>query len=162
MSEIKADGQFYYLNENYVKNVNNYLNLREDQLEAVLASLRAVLDDGELIAQSLEWKEWIFAPRDVFENINARKLAIPTRAPLMPLVVLFSGIGALRDYYNDNDIPETILRDTLFDIGRNLDIAKKRNGDYIIESSLFDWFAGHLTGRLFQLGRLQFEPAVLK
>ena len=160
--DIENDERLYFLQESYVRQTNAYARMSDDKLEAVLQSLRAIAGDDSLIELALEWKDKIFAPRGIFDDIESHGFVIPCRAPLMPVVVLFSGVDALRRFYAERDIPESMLIDILYDTSRNMDEAFAKNGNYNIESGLIGWQTRHYTGRLFQLGRLQYEAMLIK
>lgn len=157
MNNKLNDERFYYLNEDYIVKTGDYLKLSGGQLDAVLKDLRAVISDDDLIETSLKWKDDIFKPGDIFKSPDADAWQIPAAAPLMPLIVLFSGLESLKRFYYENNIPDKVLLDTLFDINRNMDEIMARNGGFEIESWIFSWLIKHFTARLFHLGRLQFE-----
>ena len=147
----------YFLNENYIIEANNLMQLRNDQLDAVLFDLRIVNSNKDLIELALNWSVYIFSEKDIFKQLPLSKLSIPKSAPLLPVMVLLSGLDDLKSFYKKNNIPDKVLTDTLYDVGRVMDECYARNNRYVIEPAIFEWLNMHFTGRLFHLCRLQFE-----
>ena len=56
-------------------------------------------------------------------------------------------------------IPEDVQRATMADIGRNMQVHRKRHGTHGLAAP--DWLMLHPRGMIYQLGRLQFERAKL-
>lgn len=65
-----------------------------------------------------------------------------------------------RQWHRDRDIPDEISRRTLADLGRQMTHQRRRLGRSGLTINT-TWLAHHFQGRLFQLGRLQFELARL-
>ena len=147
----------FFLSEEYVVDANEYLGLSERQLGALLDDLRIISADSELINVALKWKTELFAPRDRFERVITDGMHIPAKAPLMPVIVLLSGLDGLKRFYREHGIADKVLKDILFDVSRTLDECYARNGRYVVEDEIFGWLARHFTARLFHLGVLQFE-----
>jgi len=65
-----------------------------------------------------------------------------------------------RQWHRDREIPDEVGRRTLADLGRQMTHQRRRHGrgGLLINT---EWLAHHFQGRLFQLGRLQFELAGL-
>ena len=148
-----------FLTESYIMEANHYLGLQKDYLNAILANLATINNSADLTKQSIKWRDEIFAPRDMFSAFEeVENWQIPEQAPLMPLIVLFSGIAQMRQFYKTHQISDNIFNDTIADIARNMGESKLRSGKYIIEPFVFNWLVNHITCRVFHLGRLQFEP----
>ncbi|MDA0632213.1 acyltransferase domain-containing protein [Nonomuraea sp. MCN248] len=75
---------------------------------------------------------------------------------------LYAFVAALphvRAYHREHGVPADVSRHTLADLGRNLAVHRRRHGvGGVIQPS---WIQLHFRGVLYQLGRLQFERAVL-
>lgn len=138
------------------------MQLREDQLNAILQNLETVNSNDSLIKQALSWKEHIFKERDIFQNPSLSELHIPKIAPLLPVIVLAAGLGELKEFYSENNISNKIFSDTLFDVGRVMDECKGRNGSFVIEPPIFEWLCKHFRAQLFHIGRLQYEVIQFK
>jgi hypothetical protein len=64
-----------------------------------------------------------------------------------------------REHHEVRGVPEDVSRRTLADLGRNIAVHRRRHG---VGGLLFpDWLTLHLSGELYQLGRLQFQRARL-
>ena len=66
----------------------------------------------------------------------------------------------LQKLYEERGIPEEILLDTAFDIVRWTEIWSEINGKMGLD--LMGWISGHLTAKLFKIGRLQYEFGIIK
>jgi hypothetical protein len=66
----------------------------------------------------------------------------------------------IRQWHRDHGIPDPISRRTLADLGRQVSHQRLRRGSGGLAVNA-DWLAHHFQGRLYQLGRLQFELARL-
>ena len=64
------------------------------------------------------------------------------------------------DWYRERGIDTEIARRTLADLGRHMTHHRRRLGFGGFNVNV-DWLAEHFTGRLFQLGRLQFDRGTL-
>ena len=67
------------------------------------------------------------------------------------LLALLSTVPAIRAWFDAHGVPAEVTRDSLGDLGEKL-----RN--YGIATTGVDWLTMVVTGRVFALGRLQFEP----
>lgn len=77
-------------------------------------------------------------------------------SPMFAVVVFASGLDRIQEFYHKKGIPEQILIDTLDDLLRWIQAFHRKHGKYGF--SELHWLYRHFTGRLFRLGRLQFEP----
>lgn len=68
--------------------------------------------------------------------------------------VFDKGFDRLQERYRERKIPESVLADTLTDIDRRASNHFIMTGHGGIDS--YQWLWWHMTGRLFQIGRLQF------
>lgn len=85
------------------------------------------------------------------------------RDPLAQYLYVYAYAGCfplIRQWHRDRDIPDGISRRTLADLGRQMTHQQRRQGrgGLMINTT---WLTRHFQGRLFQLGRLQFELAGL-
>lgn len=73
--------------------------------------------------------------------------------------VFVAALPYVRAYHRERGIPEEVSRRTLADLGRHMAVHRRRRGT---GGLLFPWWlALHFHGELFQLGRLQFQRALL-
>ncbi|WP_018133838.1 acyltransferase domain-containing protein [Acaricomes phytoseiuli] len=67
-------------------------------------------------------------------------------------------------WYRERNIPDSVIQQTMADIGRQTAISRRTLGRFGIET--WQWLAEQASGMLYQLGRLQFQlgsmPAELK
>ena len=74
------------------------------------------------------------------------------------LLHILNGIPKAVQIADENDISESILLDTLGDIGVWAKNCKKNTGEWGLSSGVCGWLDNHINGRLFKVGRLQFIP----
>lgn len=83
--------------------------------------------------------------------------------PLAPYVHVYAFAACVpltRQWHRARNISDEISRRTLADLGRQMTHQRRRQGRGGLTINT-TWLAHHFQGRLFQLGRLQFEPAGL-
>ncbi|MFF3891176.1 acyltransferase domain-containing protein [Streptomyces sp. NPDC001914] len=75
------------------------------------------------------------------------------------LYVFIAALPYVRAQHRERGVPEDVSRRTLADLGRHVSVHHRRVGG---PGLLFPWWiALHFHGELFQLGRLQFQRALL-
>ncbi len=71
-------------------------------------------------------------------------------------VLMYAGlVPVIRDFHAQIGAPDSVSRATLADLGRNMHVYRRRYGTSGFDKQ--EWLALNFTGRLYQLGRLQFE-----
>lgn len=93
---------------------------------------------------NLRLSEWPEVPREQGEP-----------ATLLYAFIILSGVPALRQQHHDRGISESITVDTLSDI--ELWIKEYRTRYGMLGFDAVGWLFNHLSGRLYKLGRLQFN-----
>lgn len=76
------------------------------------------------------------------------------------LFPLLRRMNWLKERYAERGISETVLRETLSDVWRWMHAFRERNGVTAVAEP--GWLRLHFSAKVFSLGRLQFEPTVLK
>lgn len=71
---------------------------------------------------------------------------------------LLQRLEELRDWYQVRGIPESVLRHTLYDFQLWIETQHQRTGLSGFREA--GWLRNHFLGRVFRLGRLQFEPTM--
>jgi hypothetical protein len=73
--------------------------------------------------------------------------------------VFVAALPAVRAYHRSHGVPDDISRRTLADLGRHIAVHRRaRGGPGLLHPG---WNSLHFRGELYQLGRLQFQRAVL-
>ncbi|WP_329585214.1 acyltransferase domain-containing protein [Kitasatospora sp. NBC_01250] len=72
-----------------------------------------------------------------------------------PVLVHLTALPHTRAYHRQRGIPVEVSRHTLADLGRTMALHRRRHGTGGLLHP--HWFAHHVRGELYQLGRLQFE-----
>ncbi|MFH9073794.1 acyltransferase domain-containing protein [Streptomyces alboflavus] len=73
--------------------------------------------------------------------------------------VFVAALPDVRAYHRRHGIPDDVSRRTLADLGRHMAVHRRRHGTRGVPVP--GWHALHFRGELYQLGRLQFQRAVL-
>ncbi|MFD6434901.1 acyltransferase domain-containing protein [Streptomyces venezuelae] len=73
--------------------------------------------------------------------------------------VYVAALEHVRAYHRGRGIPDDVSRRTLADLGRHLAVHRRARGSRGL--LVPDWLGLHFRGELYQLGRLQFQRAVL-
>ncbi|MFD4633390.1 acyltransferase domain-containing protein [Streptomyces sp. NPDC058284] len=92
------------------------------------------------------------------------------RAPVLPeawgelgrcffVYVYVAALPHVRAYHRDRGIPADVSRHTLADLGRHLAVHRRAHGGRGL--LVPEWLGLHFRGELYQVGRLQFQRAVL-
>lgn len=121
-------------------NKNKYLKFLFWHIHQILFQYDDAKNAGELLSSWPSLRESLGELSDMFG-----------------VTVFTSGIETLQKYYAGRHIPESIMTDTLDDLLRWIGAFHKKNGRFGFNE--YPWLYRHFTGRLFRLGRLQFEPA---
>lgn len=118
--------------EHSLSNLMKMANLPAEACESVTKYLQS----------NPNWKE---KSKDNYEDIDW-------------LVYILKGIPKAIQIVDENDISESILLDTLADIGVWAKNCKKFTGNWGVQTH--GWLENHINGRLFKVGRLQFIPKI--
>ncbi len=114
--------------------------------------LRRLVDRmyAQLVAdqQLRRWRRW---PRlvDVGDD----------RVRATPVFAFAAAVDLLRRQHQRIGVPDGVTAATLADVGRHVTHTRQMFGHLGLETAT--WIALHFRSRLFELGRLQYEPAVL-
>ena len=151
-------GKLFFLSPEFVTETCHKLGMSAEVRDALLGGLQVF--DQTPILKRLAWHyhslllqmpggglrpgKWPKIPRE---------LGAP--ATLFYAYILLSGIPSLMQLHRDRGIPESITVDTLGDIEIWIKEYRTRYGMLGLEE--FGWLINHLSGRLYKLGRLQFN-----
>ncbi|MBB5867483.1 hypothetical protein F4553_000862 [Allocatelliglobosispora scoriae] len=85
---------------------------------------------------------------------------LPPGAPAFYFVHVFAAaLPHVQRYHQQRDIPQELSRLILTDLGRQLAVHRRRTGTAGMDTH--NWITRHFQGRIYQLGRLQFEQMTL-
>ncbi|MCR2822858.1 acyltransferase domain-containing protein [Lederbergia panacisoli] len=155
--------QLYFLRNEYFTEANRYFKLNEEKSAAFYHALELIRGREDLITLVWLWKCLLYeenSSADAYdvENWPLPEVAMGPVVQMFPLIVAVSNLPSLIENYKMRGIPESILFDTLSDIGIIMEESRKRTGVWGIENFLLGWLLNHFQGRLFRIGRLQFMP----
>lgn len=79
--------------------------------------------------------------------------------PLFPALAMIAGFPRARALHQARGIPEAVTKATLCDLERSLEAYRDEHGVWGFDNA--PWLRHHLTGGLFELGRLQYQPGTM-
>lgn len=131
-------------------------------VDEILGARREVVagDRGERLSRLvIALREGIGSRRRVELPASPIDAAAPASERYLPLFAALAVVPETRAHHARLGVPEAISRATLADIGRNVAVHRLTYG----HAGFADiaWCRLHLTGNLYQLGRLQFERTEL-
>ncbi len=148
-----------FLDVKAVRAACEFVRMSDEPQEAIEVH-RAAFDDNAAL------KRLAFHCAFLFHRHEEKGLDKHTQWPMLPealgpvahlfyAYVLLAGIDPLRFLHHRTGVPYEITVDTLQDIERWMTEYKRRHG--VWGFSEMNWLEAHFEGRLYELGRLQFE-----
>lgn len=152
-----------FLEDRYIDDMDTLLRLHPDAMKAFHDALKLIRGN-----QNLQWLAWhwhyqlfhvdlepgeSFAP--VYKWPNPEVMG--ALAPMFPAVIAASGIPHMQEINKTRSIPDDISNASLGDLNIWLLDYHSKYGSWGLTHLV--WLLSHLTGRLYQLGRLQFVAA---
>ena len=148
-----------FINPEFVKQQAQFLQLEPELTQALLDGLN--LFQRQPAFKHLLWYcyhrffEQAFLDPKVAENWPDFSHTIDKAAPLFYVYVYLAGIPHLLAYHQKHNIPLAITRYTLTDVDIWMKDYYDRYGYWGFDRQ--SWVCFHFAGRLYKLGRLQFE-----
>ena len=163
---VLTSGDIFFLKQEYIVDSCKFLNLPQDITKAAILASEKVNNDFCLRELAWYFHYCLFHASDYPQNyITSWPPLISTmkkETGVFYLLVIMSGLEKVRKYYQSNLIPLAILKDTMSDIKRKLEEYQRENGIYGLDRKQVKWLPNHFYGKIFQLGRLQFEVGTFK
>lgn len=79
--------------------------------------------------------------------------------PLFPALAMIAGFPSARALHQARGIPEAVTKATFCDLERSLEAYRDEHAVWGFNNA--PWLRHHLTGGLFELGRLQYQPGTM-
>ena len=149
-----------FLTNDYIKSICDEIDI--SSLSSDLINLKDNIISNETYTSLFE--KYLISYFD--ENIDYEKEyenllnLFDEKTDLFILLICIAKIKDTKQFYKEKNIPESILYDTLKDIKIWTYNNKAKTGK--IGLSNINWISLHLTGKLFKIGRLQFEKIEFK
>ncbi|BBH19534.1 hypothetical protein Back11_08790 [Paenibacillus baekrokdamisoli] len=148
-----------YLEDAYIRKINELLNLPIAALEAYLNTAKALRENAELLEVTVHCHEKIFhtnqpVMQEAMAVINSAQESVGAYSDMLPVIILGSGVPLMREFYAAHRIPQSILVDTLSDIRVWMNVHYQKNGAWGLSETA--WVLNHLWCELFKIGRLQY------
>jgi len=157
-SGFPTDG-IVWLGEGHVRAVCQELHMQDDAAQALVASLEVFNRHPAL--RHVAWFQYQTFVRSpwgegtgmrLWPNFYAR---LDGTARLVDALVLLACVPSVRAFHKERGISAAITYDTLSDLELWIREEKRLTGTWGV--ALRGWLSNHFSGRLFKLGRLQFE-----
>lgn len=75
---------------------------------------------------------------------------------------VLANLGQMRKAYAQRKIPLAVLKETMLDLPRWIDTFEERSYGKMRGFAEISWLREHLSLRIFQIGRLQFQPGIME
>ncbi|MFF7979253.1 acyltransferase domain-containing protein [Streptomyces sp. NPDC007901] len=137
------------------------LAVPHEDINEVVALRRAVTADPglrRLLEECAEDATGAVREVDDPDGLGARAARAPAALGAYFLVYVFlAAVPDIRARHRALGIPDDISRHTLADLGRGMALHRRRYGGGGLGTRQAHWLTRHFGGRLYQLGRLQYE-----
>ena len=143
------------LSETYEKFVkySEYYDLCNEGREFLRESAEKICEDENLVSEALKFKSRL---ADWFDNFKADD-EFKGKTPQFCAFVFTLAIEDMERLYKEKNISRDIFIDTVSDLAVWINRHHAWFGEWGF--SQYGWLIHHLRGKIFKLGRLQFEPA---
>lgn len=145
-----------FLNPVEIRLAGGRLGFPPDLIHAVVASAERVSADP-LASRYARFCRQAITDTSLAESLMW--LPASTEDPLFPALIFFSVLPSLSNFYQERRIPPAVLDETLSDLLLWIRHYHDPNGRWGVGDP--HWLTRHFAGRVFQLGRLQFELSAL-
>jgi len=149
--EAAAEDYGWVLRPDRLREELERTGFREEMIERLVAAAEgaiSLVDARELLQRILN---------DAVNGVRI-KPQIPDH-PLFPALAMIAGFPRTRALHQARGIPEAVTRATLCDLERSLEAYRDEHGVWGFDNA--PWLRHHLTGGLFELGRLQYQPGTM-
>lgn len=153
-----------FLNEQYLEDVRKQINLSEANAQWIRETMASIRQDEHLRMLAWLWHYVLYRKPD-FAGENLSSWPLPAhpaddrtkRMEGFPVVILLSRFERLEALYKERNIPDEVTRDTLSAVETCIELYKLRTGIHGLGISYFQWLQHHFNGRLYKIGRLEYE-----
>jgi len=148
-----------WLDASYVRAVCQELRMKDDAAQALIESLAAFKQHPAL--RCVAWFEYQTFVRSPWgEGTGMRHWPkfyerLDGAARLVDALVFLACLPSIRAFHKERGVPDEISYDTLGDLELWIHEEKRLSGTWGFTHR--GWLSNHFSGRLFKLGRLQFE-----
>ncbi|RPE44771.1 hypothetical protein EDD90_8023 [Streptomyces sp. Ag109_O5-1] len=137
------------------------LAVPHEDINTLMALRRAVTADPgvrRLLTECVEDATGAVREVDDPEGLGARAAQAPAALGEYFLVYVFlAALPRARASHRARGIPDDVSRHTLADLGRGMALHRRQYGRGGLATRQAHWLTRHFCGRLYQLGRLQYE-----
>ena len=135
-----------------------YYDLCGEAREVLAESAKKICADEKLLAEALRIKSKLADLSFYFTGDEFDK-EFKDKSVQFGAFVFTLAIEDMEKIYQEKNIPRDILLDTISDLGVWINRNKNWTGEWGFAQH--GWLIHHIRGKIFKLGRLQFEPATI-
>lgn len=153
-----------FLQDDYLTDVLKVIQLTDKRSTLLQEAFKLMREHDSLSRLAWLWHYMIYVKLDSFSERVAEwpapRLSDPameTAQNFFPAVVLLSGFPHIMQLYKERNIPEQVIRETLGKVNANMQVHEEESGKTGLSMRLLNWLLNHFQGRLYSLGRLEFE-----
>jgi len=160
--ECLPDVSLFFLEQPFVTAAGTEAALDTAFIDALVTAARHI--ENTAAARALAWHVYRRLRHDALtEDWPGRRWPLPEallgrHAGLLYTLALLGGLPNLRAFYTAHAVPEGVARATLRDVQRHARDFLRRHGVWGLAPRDLSWLRLHLSGGIFELGRLQFQP----
>ena len=145
-----------FLESSKVRLACDRLAFPPDLIQALVASAERIVSNRLLTRYA-----WFCHKAITDPNLAETVIALPTPNddPLFFALILLSALPSLTDFYQTRNISSKVLQETISDLLLWIRHYHEKNGRWGLAETR--WLIKHFTGKVFRLGRLQFELSKL-
>lgn len=137
-------------------------DLTDDSIKTVINDKNYLVQDEQLLI--FLWHCVGFYDAITVDNKYEKLAAMPQLDKMVPelygnffLLLILANFPRAIELYEAKHLPKRIITATLKDLNIRVEQCQHEQGMTGLTYPILDWMHGHLNGRLFKIGRLQFQ-----
>ncbi len=157
-------GDLPFLAPSFVREACRACSVSEEITEATVRTAARVAECEALRALVWHLHRAVYANRGAQWGSTSRwprelRPALGEEAACFYLLLALSNFAGMQAEHRAHDVPADVVHATLQDVALWLETTRARTGEAIpnLGPMLLPWFSSHFRGRLYRLGRLQFQ-----
>jgi hypothetical protein len=166
--QAMPEGELFFLAPEVVRDACREVGLDEEVTESAAAAAGTVALNPALRALAWHFQHGLFQTEEYdWHGIwqwPTLEAAMGEQAGMFYLVVLLSGVPEMKEVHESHQVPPEVVRETLSDLTLWLGNERRRRADagWWFGPGNVAWLSNHVRGRLYRLGRLQFQFATFE
>ena len=157
-STYPGHGNIFFLKNEYLSEMNGFLGFPSDLVQVFLKTYEIINNSPYLSRFAWHCHYLLFqgteSVKECVDTWPSLEKTMGGYTAMFPAVICISGLPELAAYYEEKSIPHKVFIDTVSDVRICMEDYRDKHGSWGLE--LLFWLINHFSGRLYQLGRLQF------